>query len=291
MSTEIGFLVTAGLIVLLFGLKLLFGGATATGMDKQWQTRQENGFSAAARKFTQGLGWEVKPWLVLLPLVTMSLLVLLIFMEIFPGNLTIPALAAGVFALTCLGLMRDIVQWRARRFETLLIDAIDMMIPALRVGKNTMFSLQAAADNLEGMVQREFRQIVQRIELGLDLDSAMQRMNELYDSEGVRMFSLALRSKARMGGDLAMVLTSVNATIRERTKLRMQMAGQLSGIRFAAFILAAAPYLLYGFFLWAQPQWVSAIHQHALGSKLLYGALGIQVAGMVWLFLILNSEH
>jgi len=291
MPIEIGFLVTASLIVLLFGLKLLFGGATGTGIEKHWKQGPESGFTTTARKFAQSFGWQVAPWLILLALMLCSLLLLMIFMELFPDQLLIAAMAAVAFVLTCQGLMRDIVHWRARRFETRLIDAMDMMIPALRVGKNTMYSLQATANAFDGMVKREFNEIVQRVELGLDLSSAMQRMTDLYDSEGVRLFTMALQSKARLGGDLATILTAVNLTMRERSKLRMQMAGQLSGVRLAAFLLAAAPYVLYAFFLWAQPQWISAIHQHPLGSNLLYAAMAIQIAGMIWLFLILNSEH
>lgn len=281
MSEDIGFLITAGLIVLLFGLKLLFGGV---------RIKEAPGTSSVTQRFVQGMGWDVQPGLVLLAVLLLSVLVLMVFLEIFPQTLMIPLLASLAFAITCLGLIRDVVHWRARRFENKLIDAVDMMIPSLRMGNNTLQSLTAMTRSSDGLVKREFSDLVQRIEIGLELKGAMSRIKDLYDSEGVRLFCMALLAKSRHGGDLAMTLTAINETMRERLKMRLQMTGQLSGVRLAAFILAAAPYVLYSFFLWVQPGWVSAIHNHELGVKLLYGAMLIQVMGMAWLVLILDSE-
>lgn len=291
MTVELRFLMTATLIVLLFGIKLFFGGATATGIDKHWSAEQEFGFLHTARIFVQSFNVELAPWLVVLSLTLLSLVIMFLFMEIYPNTFVIPALIAMTFLLICLGIMHDIVQWRARKFETQLIDAMDIMIPALKVGNNTVFALRKTANSVNGVMQRELNQIVRQIEVGASIKDAMKRMTDIFDSEGVRMFSLAIQTKSRLGGDLAMILRSVNQTMKERVKLRSQMVGQLSGIRLTAFILAAAPYILYSFFYFVQPQWVAAIHHHAMGSKLLYSAMGLQIVGMVCLFFILNSEQ
>jgi tight adherence protein B len=291
MTVELSFLITATLIVFLFGIKLLFGGASATGIDKHWSAEQENGFLHTARIFVQSFNLELSPWLVVLSLTLLSIVIMFLFMAIYPNTYLIPALIGMTFLLLCLGIMHDIVKWRARKFETQLIDAVDIMIPALRVGNNTVFALRKTANSVNGVMQRELNEIIRRIEVGLSIKDAMKRMTDIFDSEGVRMFSLAVQTKSRLGGDLAITLRSVNQTIKERVKIRSQMVGQLSGIRLTAFILAAAPYILYSFFYFVQPQWITSIHHHAMGSKLLYSAMALQIAGMVYLFFILNSEQ
>jgi Flp pilus assembly protein TadB len=291
MPVELRFLVTAALIVLLFGIKLIFGGAAASGIDKHWKAEQENGFIHTVRIFVQSFNLELTPWLVVFTLTLLSIAIMFLFIDIYPNTFLIPAMTAMTFFLMCLGIMHDIVQWRARKFETQLIDAMDIMIPALNVGNNTVFALRKTANSVNGLMKRELNEIVRRIELGLNIQDAMKRMTDLFDSEGVRMFALAIQTKSRLGGDLAMILRSVSQTMKERVKMRSQMVGQLSGIRLTAFILAAAPYVLYSFFYFVQPQWVTAIHHHALGSQLLYSAMALQVSGMVFLFFILNSEQ
>tara|TARA_R100001377_G_scaffold82177_2_gene62304 strand:- start:7280 stop:8155 length:876 start_codon:yes stop_codon:yes gene_type:complete len=291
MSEELKFLTSATLIVLLFGIKLLFGGATATGVDKYWKAQKKQEFLNTVRLFILSFDLALTPWLLMACLVLISTTITLFCIEIYPNTYLAPVLVGFVFLLACLGVMNDILQWRARKFETQLIDAMEVMIPSLRIGNNTVSALRKTAENLKGMIQRELNEAIRRIDNGLEMNAAMARMIDLYDSEGVRMFVIALQTKSRFGGDLAMILASLNETLRERIKMRMQMTGQLSGVRLTAFLLAAAPYILYGFFYFIQPEWNNAIHQHPLGNKLLYSAMLLQIAGMVWMFYILNSEQ
>lgn len=290
MTPEGRFLLIAVLVVGIFAIKLLFGNAATRGMAAEWRDDKDSGLFATFRQFFLSLGLTVQPLLVLTALVLLSLAVFLVFMELFPDSWLAPPIAALAFLLACLGVMRDYAQWQAKRFEERLIDAIDIMVAALNVGENTVKALETTADSTRGKISAEFREIVKRLDLGLEIDQAVQHMVGTYDSEGVRLFTQSLRAKWLVGGDLAVVLLSVNRIIRERAKLRMQMGGQLSGVRYASLFLAFMPYLLYGFFLWSQPGWVAMIHEHPSGSKLIYGALALQVLGLLWLLRILKSE-
>lgn len=290
MSPEVSFLVTAWLIVVVFGLKLLFGGTAGTGMDRQWKKSEEVGILATCNRFTQGLGWQISPWLLITVILLLSVMIFLLFLELFPDRYLPAIMAALAFIVASLGLVRDLTNLRSRRFESQLVDAIDMMVPELRVGGNTLTALRRTADTENGIVKKEFAEAVRRLEFGVPIENSLKRMTEIYDSEGVRLFCKTLESKWHIGGDLASILSSVNVIIRERLKLRMQMIGQLSGIRYASFLLAAAPYVIYTFFMINQPDWIAVIHQDPLGNQMLYGALALQVAGMLILNWIFNSE-
>jgi tight adherence protein B len=291
MSVEAGFLATGSLIVLLFGLKLMFGGVSLAGSDSVHKIGKGFNIVAPLRIFISGSGLSVPPTLVLLCLVLLSLLVVMLMLEVFADSLIIPVFAGAIFLTASFGIIKDIALWRARRFETKLIDAIDAMVQLMRSGSNVSQALRESADIVDPGIKREFSEIVRRLELGQSIEDSLARLNHVFDSEGVRLFSMALRAKWDSGGDLSSVLTSVNRTLRERVKIRLQLTGQLSGVRFAAFALAAAPYALYLFFMLVQPVWVSTIHAHPSGPNLLYAGLSCQILGMLWLNFILNNER
>lgn len=291
MSEALRFFSLAVVIMVFFAVRILLGQASGSRIVAEWRQVGVRQFFATIERFYLSLaGRQVPVALGLAPLLLLSASVWLVFLELTPGVALVPPLAALAFALGCLGLMRDFCQWKSRRFEERLVDAIDITVAALRVGENPRGALALVARSVEGPVGREFGDLVRRLDLGLEVEQAVQRMVAVYDSEGMRLFSQALRAKWWAGGDLAEVLTGVNRSVRERMRTNLQMRGQLSGARYAAVVLAAMPYALYAFFLFSQPGWVESIHAHPLGQQLLHGALALQVLGLFWLLHILKSD-
>lgn len=195
--------------------------------------------------------------------------------------------SAAVLVMLVL-LLRDLADRRGRRFETRLLDAMDLMSAALQGGLPARQALQAAAQGSRGAVREELEEIVQRLELGLSMEQAVQRIGWRYDTEGVRLFRQALIAKWHSGGDFATLIRAVNGLIRDRVKLRARVEGQLSGARYAAIFSGGLPYLLIPLFLWRQPEWFEALFSHPRGPALLVGAALLQLTGFFWLRRILR---
>lgn len=170
------------------------------------------------------------------------------------------------------------------------MDAIDIVQAGLRGGLNPTQALAETAAATDGPVSTEFVEIGRRLDLGFAIEDATSRMVELYDSEGVRLFTQALIASWTAGGDLATMLRSVNRVIRERVKLRLHMSGQLSGMRYSAILLAVLPYTVIPFVMWKQPVWLETLLYHPLGPKLLLSAILLQVFALFWLRRILRID-
>lgn len=291
MSEALRFFALALVILAFFAVRILLGQSSGSRIVAEWRAQGVRQFFATIERFYLSLaGWRVPVALGLAPLLVLSAAVWLVFLELTPGSAVVPALAALTFALGCLGLMRDFCQWKTRRFEERLVDAVDIMVAVLRVGDNPRGALLQVGRLMEGPVGRECGDVVRRLDQGLEVEQAVQRMVSVYDCEGVRLFVQALRAKWGAGGDLAEVLSGVNRSVRERMRTNLQMRGQLSGVAYAGVMLAAMPYALYAFFLFSQPGWVESIHEHALGQQLLHWALGLQVLGLFALLHVLRSD-
>lgn len=291
MSEALRFFALALVILVFFAVRILLGQSSGSRIVAEWRPQGLRQFFATIERFYLSLaGWRVPVVLGVAPLLVLSAAVWLVFLELTPGSALVPALAALTFALGCLGLMRDFCQWKTQRFEERLVEAVDLMVAVLRVGENPRSALVQVARLMREPVGRECGDVVRRLDQGLELEQAVQRMVSVYDAEGTRLFVQALRAKWGAGGDLAEVLNGVSRSIRERMRTTLQMRGQLSGVAYAGVMLAGMPYALYAFFLLSQPGWVESIHAHALGQQLLHWALGLQVLGLFALLHVLRSD-
>jgi tight adherence protein B len=179
---------------------------------------------------------------------------------------------------------------RARNFERLLIEAIDLMSGALFAGSNLTQALRSAGSVAEEPVRGAFHEIDRRLTLGMPLHRAMGHMVESFDGEGVRLFTQTLAAKSQAGGDLAPVLRSLNETLRDRWRQQRQVQAQLAGARVSAIAVAALPYAFAPILVWMRPDWFKTLIDHPLGAPLLFFAVLLQLIGMVWLWRILSRE-
>ncbi len=239
-------------------------------------------------RFVFQLGLPVEPWLFVIGVLLLAVLVFLSLLEFIPGAFGLAGIAtAGVVALGLL-LLSDMIGWRTRRFETRLLDAMDLINAALRGGLPARQALQAAAESSEKAVRQELQEMVKRLDLGLSVEQSVQRINNRYRSEGVRLFTQALVAKWHSGSDFSALLESVSGLIRDRVKLRLQIEGQLSGARYAGLFSGFLPYLLIPLFMWRQPDWLQTLISHPQGPSYLVGAIFLQAIGFIWLRRVLR---
>lgn len=237
----------------------------------------------AAGLTIQPLRWRGIQLLVALGIALLSL-------EIAPRALWLAA-GLGAFVAWLLGafVVRAALR-RSWRFETRLVDAVDLFVGALEAGENPIPALASAANGAREPVRGELREVVARLRAGAPLETAVAPLLLRYDSEGVRVFTQTLRAKWAVGGDLAPVMRAVNQTLRQRLTLRRELRSHLAGAQLSALLVALLPYALLPIFYWRRPEALEAIWSHPLGPTLLVGAILLQLLGLVWLRRLLRME-
>ena len=186
--------------------------------------------------------------------------------------------------------LRQFRQWRALRFEQELVDAVDLMAAALEAGENTSQALVSAAEGCEGRARRELREIAHRLDLGMSIERALQRVHRRYPVEGVRLFVQSLIAKWYAGGDLAPVLRAIARIMRDRLSIRLRTRSELAGAQASALMLALLPYVLILAFVLAAPFWIDSIVEHPSGAALLLLGVLLQLLGFVWLWRVIRVE-
>lgn len=188
------------------------------------------------------------------------------------------ALSALVFPLPFLYVLRV----RARRFakfEEQMPEAIDLLVSALRAGHSLMTAIGFLGQEPREPLSGEFRKCFEEQNYGVDLRTALNHLGVRIAVQDLQIFIAAVLIQKESGGNLAEVLEKVAATSRERFRLRRQVQVHTAQGRMTGWILSILPVAL-GFAMYLlHPEGISVLWTTAIGLKLLYTAIVMNVLG------------
>ena len=202
------------------------------------------------------------------------------------GVLVIPVI--GVFAIFGTILLPtiaylNIIVRRGKRYEkfiTQLPDALSMMNSALRAGHAFQSAMSMVSTEMGEPMSTEFSSVVKDINLGIPVKEALSRLvDRLETLPDVRMFSTAVTIQREAGGNLAEVLEKLGHTIRERFKLKRQIAALTGQSRMTGYVLGAAPFALLAFLSLFMYNYVKSLYETNLGHYLLVIIMVMQCIG------------
>jgi tight adherence protein B len=130
---------------------------------------------------------------------------------------------------------------RRRAFDNALPEVLQLLSGALSAG----LSLAQAVDTVvrEGPepIASEFKRVLVEARIGVALEDAFDGVAERFQSKDFAWAVMAIRIQRQVGGNLAELLTTVAATMRERAYLRRQVATLSAEGRLSAVILCGLP--------------------------------------------------
>lgn len=155
-----------------------------------------------------------------------------------------PRMAAALFASSLLPLL-----WvwrrkhaRMRAFERMLPEALELLSRALRAGHAVTPSLHMVGNELGDPVGTEFALIAEEIRLGLDVPAALSNLAHRIDVADLPFFVTALMIQRETGGNLAEIVDSLAAVIRERHGTEGKIKSLTAQTRWSANVLLLAPF-------------------------------------------------
>ena len=236
------------------------------------------------------LNLNIKPVTFIGGISMIAISIFLLFLEFFPGKTIFALVVMACFVIVAFFILHDLASWRLRHFEAQFVDAIELMHSVLQSGASPMIALSATADTSRGQVKHEFNKLIRKLGYGLSITEASRHLTDRYNVETTRLFIQALCSKWHSGGDFSELIKAVSKITRNRLNQRLEIAGKLSGSRYAALFAGSLPYIFIPFFIWKEPQWLNALTQHSDGPSLFITAILIQVIGFLWLRTILRVK-
>ena len=201
------------------------------------------------------------------------------------------ALGAGLFtAAMPTAYLKHLEKSRRLLFENQLPEALDFVTRALRAGHGLTVALGMVGDELPAPVGSEFKTTFDHINLGMSFDEAMGDLAERIQSSDLNFLVIALTIQRKTGGNLAELLSTLSATVRERIKLKgkirvLASEGKLSGV-----MIGALPFVLGLILSFVNPVYMATLWTTPAGQKLVLAGLMMMLLGALWMWKIVQIK-
>jgi tight adherence protein B len=138
---------------------------------------------------------------------------------------------------------------RLTRFNEQLADMLNLMVNGLRAGYSTMQAMEAISKELPSPIADEFRRVVQEMQLGVPMNTALENLHRRIPSDDLDFVITAINVQREVGGNLSEILDTISFTIRERVRIKGEIRVMTAQVRTSGSAMALIPIFL-AVFLW-----------------------------------------
>ena len=199
----------------------------------------------------------------------------------------LPALAFGYLPLLQVSRKKNA---RLSKFEEQFPESLEFVSRSMRAGHAFSVSLEMLHREFQEPLAGEFRRTFEEHNLGLPLESALQKLAQRIPSLDVHFFVSAVLLQKRTGGNLAEILDKLAYVIRERFKLRGKIKAISAHGRMTGMALSSIPCAVAAFMFISNPDYVTFFAREEVGNYMALSAVGLQVLGYAIIKKIVNIE-
>jgi tight adherence protein B len=202
-------------------------------------------------------------------------------------------LSGGAIAATLIGLIVGLVlPWmylsvkesrRTSAFLGQLPDTLQLVAGSLSAGYSVPQALDTVVREGQQPITGEFNRALVEARLGVPIEDALEGVATRMQSKDFGWVVMAIRIQREVGGNLAEVLTTVSATLRERERLRRQVQVLSAEGRLSAWILGALPPVFAAYLVMTRPEYLRPLVQEPLGWMLIATGVTLLTVGALWM--------
>lgn len=251
---------------------------------------RSGGFAAGIQDFVDGSGVSMTVGTFLLLSIAAGLLVAVVA-NIYLGVwwVTLPVSLAAVsgpyLAVSAYG------SYRIRKFEEQFPEAVDLIARSMRAGHAFATGIRMAADELPAPAGPEFKLLYDRQNFGAQMADALRSFAERVPTLDARFFVTAVLTQREAGGNLAEILDRLAAVMRERVRIKREVRTRSAHGRMTAYVLAGMPPALALFMTFVNPDQMRLLLTDPLGIRIILGAVGLQVVGIIIVRRIVDIQY
>lgn len=133
---------------------------------------------------------------------------------------------------------------RLLHFNDQLADMLNLMVNGLRAGFSIMQAMEAVSKEMPPPISEEFRRVVQEMQIGIPMETAMDNLLRRIPSEDLDLVVTAINVQREVGGNLAEILDTISYTIRERVRIKGEIRVLTTQVMYSGRFLAMMPILI-----------------------------------------------
>jgi len=168
---------------------------------------------------------------------------------------------------------------RIERINAQLVDMLGMVSNSIKSGYGLMQSMDFAAGQLPAPLGLELRRMLRDATLGMTSEAALGAMGERINSKDLDLVLIAINIQRAVGGNLAEILDKVAYTMRERERIRGDIATLTSQQKLTGIVVGGLPVFMFAVFSVMSPDYMSVFYHENIGRVILLVAAGLEVLG------------
>ncbi len=169
---------------------------------------------------------------------------------------------------------------RLLKFNGQLADMLSLTVNGLRAGYSTIQAMEAVSREMPPPMSDEFRRVVQEIQIGIPMESALDNLLRRIPSEDLDFMITAINVQREVGGNLSEILETIAYTIRERVKIKGDVRVLTSQVRASGTVLSLVPVGV-GVFIWfSNPGYMKPITDSGTTCVVIFAGVVLGLIGL-----------
>lgn len=168
----------------------------------------------------------------------------------------------------------------AKAFLRVFPDAIDLIVRGLRSGLPVSESLVLVSTEVPDPVGSEFKNISNKMKLGVTLEKALQETAAELGMTEFNFFTTCIVLQRETGGNLSEILNNLSEVLRSRFIMRMKIRAMSSEARASSYIIGALPFVVLAAVSFLSPDYMTPLYEDYRGNICGGVAIGMMVTGM-----------
>jgi tight adherence protein B len=171
---------------------------------------------------------------------------------------------------------------RLKAFNGQLGDTLTLLSNALKAGYSFAQAIDTVAKNAVPPIADEFARAVREMNLGGSPDEALQNITKRIASADFDLVATAYSIHRTVGGNLAEILDNIAYTIRERVRIKGEIATLTAQARASGTLITFLPLVLATFMYFVTPTYFRPMFENFIGWILIaIGAFMIFVGNLI----------
>jgi tight adherence protein B len=154
---------------------------------------------------------------------------------------------------------------RLRAFNNQLGDTLTLLSNAIKAGYSFAQAIDTVAKNAVPPIADEFGRAVREMNLGGSPDEALQNITKRVESPDFDLVATAYSIHRTVGGNLAEILDNIAYTIRERVRIKGEIATLTAQARASGTLITFLPIVLAVFMYFVTPTYFRPMFDNFIG--------------------------
>jgi len=133
---------------------------------------------------------------------------------------------------------------RLKDFNGQLGDTISLLANSLRSGYSLLQSMELVSREAPDPIGAEFKRVVREVGLGLSAQDALNNLLRRLPSDDLDLLITAINIQYEVGGNLSQILDTISHTIRERVRIKGEIAVLTAQGRISGYLISCLPIAL-----------------------------------------------